>query len=902
MAAQPRYDTRPDLIPELVDRLIRDYQFKTEGTHLRKGVCPACGKKELWTWLEKPFHLQCARLSKCGWESPVKPLYPELFTQFNTRYPATPEDPNATAKAYLRYARGFDPAPLEGWYKQGTYWHPHADKGTATVRFPLAEGVYWEKLIETVTLSDPATGEREQRSENFAGKYKGLWWQPPGQQILAGDTIHWAEGIFDTIALVLSGRKAVAIMSCANFPEHSMEPWRNLGVTWVLALDPDPAGRSWTLKHIKRLKELGETTACVLPSEGAEKVDWNDLYQKGALDDAQHWKNYRYHGDLLTAETREEKAGVIFSHKGIHSFVFDFGSRTHAFKLDVDKYSKALQQAQDIPELVGNEDAQKQYALETARTVREIATFAMEFRYVEQAEITGERLSFFRFRFPNGVPEENVGLSGAALTSSTEFKKQAATKSPGALWTGTGDHLDMLYRHWFARRHRTITSIDYIGYNKDVGAYLFHDFAVQDGTVIPINADDYFDLGKAGGLKTNSAIPLRLVQDSPVDWFKDFQTAYGWRGLVVLIFWVGALFAEQIREQYRSYPFLEMYGEPGSGKSYLLEYLWKLCGREGYEGFDPNKSTMIGRSRALTQVSNLPTVMIEADRSEEGPHTKHFDWEELKPLFDGEIGRVTGVKNQGNDTRSPPFRGALVIAQNAPVSASDAVMSRIVQVHFSRAHHTEKGREASDRLNRLDIDEVSGFVKRVVTKEKAILERFHANAKQHEKFILEKLGIKMVRIAKCHGQMMALADCLPLILPIGDDEIEKLNGHIGQLAVERQQAMNSDHPMVQRFWDVFFYLDRRAVGEINGPTKEQGDFMNHSRSPEKEIAVNLEHFREQCAKNNQEPFSAKDLRELLPTSKRYPFIENKHVNSRLTNTTLRCWVFGRGGAGNSRQQ
>ncbi len=41
-----------DLLHEISQRLQDDYQFKPtqDGKHLRKGTCPGCGKRSLWTY------------------------------------------------------------------------------------------------------------------------------------------------------------------------------------------------------------------------------------------------------------------------------------------------------------------------------------------------------------------------------------------------------------------------------------------------------------------------------------------------------------------------------------------------------------------------------------------------------------------------------------------------------------------------------------------------------------------------------------------------------------------------------------------------------------------------------------------------------------------------------------
>ncbi|MDO4435650.1 MAG: ATP-binding protein [Cardiobacteriaceae bacterium] len=147
--------------------------------------------------------------------------------------------------------------------------------------------------------------------------------------------------------------------------------------------------------------------------------------------------------------------------------------------------------------------------------------------------------------------------------------------------------------------------------------------------------------------------------------------SFGALGLVACVYWFGSLFAEQIRAEQSSFPFLEIIGESGAGKTTLIEFLWKLFGREDEEGFDPNKWSSVGNWRKLAQWSNQPSVFIEADRDDSN-HQKRFDWESIKSFYNGRGLRGTGQKSHDNNTQEADFRGALVLAQNAPVNASEA--------------------------------------------------------------------------------------------------------------------------------------------------------------------------------------------------------------------------------------
>lgn len=264
-----------DLNPQILIRLVTEFQFKKRGEHLREGRCPSCNKKTLWTWISKPGMVQCNRTNNCEWQMSSKELFPDLFENLNKKYPATKENKQQTADAYLSLIRGFDITQLQGWYEQGKYWHPNGDKGTASVKFYLdaAKTVHWERLIDDVTIIDEEGG-KEVRNKSFKGKFRGLWWQPPGFSIAEKEVVYWCEGILDAIALNLNGIKAVAIMSSGTFPSESIKPHLGQNVKWVLALDNDATGRRCLQKHAKKLREMKERVGAAISCETCSPQPW----------------------------------------------------------------------------------------------------------------------------------------------------------------------------------------------------------------------------------------------------------------------------------------------------------------------------------------------------------------------------------------------------------------------------------------------------------------------------------------------------------------------------------------------------------------------------------------------------------------------------------------------------
>lgn len=266
---------------------------------------------------------------------------------------------------------------------------------------------------------------------------------------------------------------------------------------------------------------------------------------------------------------------------------------------------------------------------------------------------------------------------------------------------------------------------------------------------------------------------------------------------------------------------------------------------------------------------------------------KHFDWDELKTAYNGRSVRSTGVKNNGNDTREPPFRGALLIAQNNPVNASEPILQRLCHVHLTREHHTPETKQFAEQLERMPMESISGFLVKALQREASTMALMEANTSVYEQELLALPGIRTVRIAKNHAQLRSLVDALAGIVPLGDERRALVHTEINRMGLERQQAINADHPTVREFWDLYEFL--------NGVDTKGA--LNHSRR-DGLIAVNLNEFVEMAANKRQQVPVLTDLKRLLKTSKSPKFLEsNKPVNSaRVTDAfnaskTVRCWVF-----------
>ncbi|WP_288739505.1 toprim domain-containing protein [uncultured Rheinheimera sp.] len=895
-----------ELLQVVLPRLEQDFDFKAEakGGFLQQGKCPACGKKELYTNASSPWLLRCGRLNKCGETYHIKELYPEFFNSWSDRFPVAPTatggtvaNPNATADAYLQHGRGFDITPLQGWYTQGSFYCGKRDMGTATVRFQIAPDVYWERFIDRPERFG-------KQKANFVGSYQGLCWLPPQfdpLNLVSVKEIWFTEGVFDAIALIQNGVTAAALMSCNNFPGTFLEQLHTKlpagsRPTLVFALDDGKAGEMFTKKFVKQARELGWKATAAQPPKGRVKLDWNELHQREQLT-AKDLDEYRYNGQLLVALSATQKAGLMYSKHGWKEFPFGHNSRLFWFKLDLDRFDRAKadvvdQADRDKEELT--EEEIRERALQESGSVAEIANCFPQALYFQENKLTDESWYYFRVDFPHDGASVKNTFSGSQLSSGSEFKKRLLGMAPGAVFTGQSNQLDRLMSKQLFNIKRVQTT-DFIGYSREYGCYVFNDSAVKDGRLFELNDEDFFDIGKLSIKSLNQSVDLHLnrkFSQLNTEWPRKLWQAFGAKGFVALAYWFGSFFAEQIRKEQKSYPFLEIIGEPGTGKTTLIEFMWKLAGRNEYEGFDPSKSTLAARARNFAQVSNMPVVMIEGDRGDgKDPKQKGFDWDETKPLYNGRSVRSRGLRNNGNETYEPPFRAALVIAQNAEVNASEAVLQRICQIHTDRSGQTAKTKEAAEWLERISVEDVSGFMLKAIMNESKVMQVVTERTRFYEDWLAKNSDVKNIRIIKNHAQLCSLVEALAIAADINQEQIEQTHQLLLEMTAKRQLLINADHPLVQEFWDAFEFIDG-----------DDHPVLNHSRDP-KLIAVNLNHFAEIASERRQQFPPLTELKRVLKSCRSRKFIGVRTVNSLINQhwndknqfnkrpTSVKCWVF-----------
>ncbi|MBU2514539.1 hypothetical protein KJ966_24705 [bacterium] len=881
------------------------FQFKKSKGGFAKGICPECGEPTVWV-NDTLYIAKCNHKRSCGWNKLVKELYPDMYTYLCEQHAPDPTDPLGQAKAYISQQRHLDLNLMAGLYTQETAKCKSDNKYYQTVRIYLdaEKKRYWERFINcSQDHNFSFGGVRKEDGSIFKGD---AWSQITDfsniKEIYIVEAIFCANSLNEYFYKSEEKHKTcVASFTSNNLPSNFIEQHKGKGIKWFVGLDNDPedkngrkAGLAGAKKIVTHLRELGEEAEYMFPPF---RMDWNDLHKKGYLSEKVFEKSL-WRGKLLTADTYKEYGYFLSLKNRYQNFAFDFNNVLYTWEPD-DRLSEAIN---------GLEDPTEEDLISTTTSlvkIKPISNFSLSFLYAQRNLGDNSTSYFFEGRLSNNGKKTKISIDSSEITSKDAFKKTMARECPGALFYGSAFWLDMLLTEWFRKELNVVKILPWGGYDSDSDCYVFNEVAYdQEGRCFLPTNHEYFNISDKIKMKTAFEEKLYYNTSFKTDWFVDYYKSFGNRGIASLSFFLASLFAEQFRRERKSFAFLAAVGQPGTGKSTMVEFLWKLLGRDEYEGVPLAKaSSNVGFFRFMEQVANLPTVFLEDDETRR--QNMKFNLEDFKASYNGRIMRVTGKKTQGNETNLPKFRSAIVVVQNPVVDGSTALRERFIQIAFNKKGFSEETRLAARRVESYKVEEVCGFrhyfLSRRIEVFEELLKFYDIGFKQLEQRSNSHPNGPLVnnRITLNHALIIAGARILQKhIKEFSDDHYKEFFDFVLDLAVSRQEQVAEDSHIVQLFFETIEDIERgdQVMPENTGFDSEenyQGTRLNHSTNPDAFLAINLTQFFQECGRRSIRHFGdAKELKVSLMESRKYKFIEkNKMIHSPVLNKSLRCWVF-----------
>lgn len=596
-----------NLEQQIVEALLKDTQlnFKTPSSGAKAlygGKCPDCKETEVFVGLEKPYQLKCNRTNKCGYTESTKARYSHLWSNLADDFPATDEEPNATAKAYMSMVRGFPLIKTEQWFEQGAM-KLRSGRYAETVRFLLWDGYWWDRLINERDIRDNTkNGENPNKADfKYGTVYKGKCWTPPGQVIEENDHVYIVEGIFHAMSFALCGYKSAAAFSSNNLPRELIEANKGRNITWCLAYDAGAAGEYASVKYLRELNEIKETARINLPH--SSKVDWDDLYRDEKLT-PEYLEDCKWRGRLLSATDAKRKAFAQYCWHQFNYTVLTFGKETYVVRVQWDKLNKDL----ESQKIEWNNDHFTVFV--GCLTVKKIANCELKFLHIEKDKFTDERKYLFDVHLPKIRKPFLVGLSPSNIGEAKAISTALLNQTDFGHFKGGAKELDFLMQKWSSEMINTVETVPFIGYDEMSGAYVFPTFGYKDGRYVKMNEHGYLNFGNVSIKTTLNGIEFEHSTVFDQSWLQDYIVVFDMNGIASLGFFTLSLFSQQVKKVHQNLTFLEVTGEKEAGKSTMIRFLWKLFGRINYEGDDILSLTPSAEMRILGQVSNLPVIFL----------------------------------------------------------------------------------------------------------------------------------------------------------------------------------------------------------------------------------------------------------------------------------------------------
>ncbi|MEK7486769.1 MAG: toprim domain-containing protein [Planctomycetota bacterium] len=733
----------------------------TEKKYIQKIRCPVCEEHESWTYYEKPLAIICQRANKCGSITPVKTLYPECFLSLAERFPSTPIDPNATARAYL-HSRGLDTSKIQ--YTQGEVEDKESRKKYQTLKIKVDSGTTFHRLIDY-------KGKDKVR---IFGSYSGKVWKP--ETLDFTKEIWVVEGILDALSLIQEGIQSVATLSSAHLPDEFYEASKIRQPKFVLAFDDDEAGRKAVEKHILYFDEKNKKDnekvfiyRIAIPPKGK---DWNDLLVENSLNET-NIKDCYWRGCLFQADNSDEYFRIYCEKHGTLPTIFEFKNQLYK-GFFTEKKDETIPQTFRLADCTIN------------------ILYSIEDDSILYQSKTKHRLELHSYREGKNIVE----FSSEELSQLTHFKTVLAHYRQ--VFKGSSYDLTNIMEYLFSQTSPKIRQCKALGYDRKSKCFVFPKFLYdKDGKRFETNAEGYFEKQKIAPF--SEKIIGEIKEINIPEFLETLSHAYSNRGLMALGFWVSSLFSHTIFDRFGFFPFLSMYGDSRCGKSDLTKML-NRCFFVDWEGISMTRAnTQKGEIRKISQKSSLVTPMLEGRKDK-----TRFDYDSVLPAYNRNSTQIRAKTTNDNETYEIPFEGTLAFIQNQEQFTSKAAKERVISLQFLGKDLTDESYQAWQKLGEYSPEQLA-FVGHSVLKERKWFEERVIALVEETSRILNDKGVKVDRIAKNHA--IALAGSLLICQKFGyEKQSEELKTYAVIIAKQKIESARTENSLADLFFDSMFSL------------------------------------------------------------------------------------------------
>lgn len=159
------------------------------------------------------------------------------------------------------------------------------------------------------------------------------------------------------------------------------------------------------------------------------------------------------------------------------------------------------------------------------------------------------------------------------------------------------------------------------------------------------------------------------------EWADQFVKVFGPNGQIGVLYYIASIYRDIIFKKLRYFPHLNLFGPPGSGKTYMG---WRLSAMQGIlrDPIDLPNTSIAGLSRQFAQKRN---GFIWCDEYTSNLLPAKVDL--LKTFADG-VGRSLAQKSQNNNSTKTPVNAACIISGQVLPVQDPALFTRLITLMF----------------------------------------------------------------------------------------------------------------------------------------------------------------------------------------------------------------------------
>lgn len=447
------------------------------------------------------------------------------------------------------------------------------------------------------------------------------------------------------------------------------------------------------------------------------------------------------------------------------------------------------------------------YVCQTKDGLQTISNFVMQVLYMVRTRDQAIRVIKLR----NSLHHEAIiQVSGEDFVGMARFKTLTESEGNFIFW-GSDAQLTKIKRHLF-RQEVPSREVDTLGWQPDGRFYAWAN-GIFAGSFVPIDEFGMVQCGKKhyyipiysrinadddSTYETDKAFKYVKPEVSFKEWAALMYRAYGKNFTMALPYLCAAVYRDVVQGAHNAFPILNLYGLPGSGKGTFAASLLALFSVKPEQFMLSGVSTVKAFMRLFAQRRNGLVWLDEYTNSNSNII------EALKNIYDGS-GYQRAQKSQDNRTSTTPIRSACLLSGQQMPTQSNALMTRVIMLTFTRERHDH---EAFERLKELEHEGLTGLLHDILKPRSAVEHGYRTafeKARDDLQVMVKAKGEEVMdRLLMNYSVLLAFYRLLDGVLPMPFSEQELVSFLFDSLIEHARNVADTNE--TAQFWQVFSYL------------------------------------------------------------------------------------------------